>query len=535
MASATLKRTPFTGSFLFVNHDAGNLDARPHRQDVFTHVQSQYRKWNRQERTRALLASAKVPSGPLRRLRLAAKEEDSARGGIDSVTEPDPDVASEAAKTKVILRESKATAVLKGNSDPFETQAVAITPEVNELITFFRDLVIPSIYHTGPDGWKTSQTANAHWQSAVQGLGDKGGALGFLARYAQVAAITGGDKRMGTEALRYTSKSTSVLRERLEHSTTMVQQANPLSQKVYWQINMLWGTEILFRNVDAAVTHGKMLRRILEKQSMNKQLDATFLRYVLYNDSHLICSFMIRSVFDYDSWIPEQYKTMEAAATAEMPNLDEVHAQVIDPSVESDFLKQIFTTRREHVEVWKQRVTSPGISPLMYAWLATDNSIHQGQLVKHALDAMDMAEKASSENAGGLWAEAYLSLASLYWIRCIGGSMIVRGVDIYDAQRPILEKLRISLRRADETQTAKDRSKYQHAKLWTLFVGAQTEQSWRRPGWFNKSLVALGKEMGVVSWTALREILNGFLYTDMLPPHGSTWYEKTIRQGEEDK
>lgn len=164
----------------------------------------------------------------------------------------------------------------------------------------------------------------------------------------------------------------------------------------------------------------------------------------------------------------------------------------------------------------------------MYAWLATDNSIHQGQLLKHDLDVMDMAENALKEDSRRIWTRAYLSLASLYWIRSVGGWMIIRGIDIYDAQRSILEKLRTSLTRAAEMQTASDQLKFRNARLLALFVGAQAEQSWRCPGWINDNLRRLVKDLNLFSWTAFRTILEGFLYTDMLPPHGSTWYEQSI-------
>jgi hypothetical protein len=57
-----------------------------------------------------------------------------------------------------------------------------------------------------------------------------------------------------------------------------------------------------------------------------------------------------------------------------------------------------------------------------------------------------------------------------------------------------------------------------------LFIGAQAEQGWRRPGWFCDNLFLLGKETGLGTWASVQEVLKSFLYTDMLPPHGSNWY-----------
>lgn len=368
MTTAT-KSSPYQGSFFFVNHDANNLDARSQRKNVCTHVQRQYHKWNRQERVKAFLSSTKAPLPIVRLPQPACDARNLAKRSKAKRKELPHDDDREITQTRYLAPRGVSPVLLKGDSDPFDTHATPITPEVNQLITFFRDLVIPSAYYTGPQGWKTSKTANAHWQSAVQGLGDEGSALAFLARYAHIAAIVNKDQRMICQALRYTSQSITLLRERLEEFTASTQEATLESQLMYWQINLLWGTEILNHNLDAAVFHARMLLR-LAKQSSHTQLDTTFLRYVMYNDSHLISLFMIRSVFDYDVWIPEQYKAMEAMVTPELPKFDDAHAEIIDPSVENELLKQIFTTRREHVEVWKQRTTVGEISPRIYAWVS---------------------------------------------------------------------------------------------------------------------------------------------------------------------
>jgi hypothetical protein len=39
--------------FLFVNHAAGSLDARPHRHAVFTHVQRSWKHWRKAEDAQA--------------------------------------------------------------------------------------------------------------------------------------------------------------------------------------------------------------------------------------------------------------------------------------------------------------------------------------------------------------------------------------------------------------------------------------------------------------------------------------------------
>ena len=112
--------------------------------------------------------------------------------------------------------------------------------------------------------------------------------------------------------------------------------------------------------------------------------------------------------------------------------------------------------------------------------------------------------------------------------------MIIRGVEIYDSQRPILNTLRTALSQAKESQSHADHLKNRNAQLWAFFVGAQAEHSFKpdranvTQDWFNSKLAALAEEMGLYSWQSVRDILQGFLYTDFVQPHASLWYWKTM-------
>ena len=55
------KAPSFQGPFLFVNHDAANLKAAPHQRAIFTHVQSRYKKWQKNKDAQLLPGSAQVP------------------------------------------------------------------------------------------------------------------------------------------------------------------------------------------------------------------------------------------------------------------------------------------------------------------------------------------------------------------------------------------------------------------------------------------------------------------------------------------
>jgi hypothetical protein len=514
-ASTTVQDESFTGSLLWVNHDAKSREARPHRKRVFTHIQTQYRTFERVNRTKALRASVKFPTTGLQAVAtvIPRKKGDAAQGK----------------KEKKSRLPASSPSLLKGNSDPFSVFAIEITPQVNELLTFYRDLFIPSVYRTGPQGWKTSKSANAEWRRRMDGLQDKGGALTFLARHAQIASVATRNSKLGLEAMSFTAKSTSVLRTRLEGNVA-------LDSTVYWHISLLWGIEILMRNFKGAIVHGKMLRSLLEKQSRDGEVDLNMLRAVLYNDSHLLCMTMQPSVFDYDTWIPDLYKGVRQLAAEKLPSLREPPREELDASIEGEFLQNVFSERRRHTRIWGLHPDlSATIGTEVDVWLAVKCHIDVGQLVKHTVQCMDEADSSPPSRAGYLYAQSYLSLALLYWIRLIkAGFMMVCGVETHDSQRTLLSKLREALYRAEVFEDGVDRLIYRNAKLYALFTGAQAERTLRPErrtedyGWFNNELLALSKDMGLSEWTSARDILQGFLYVDHMQPQGSEWWGTTL-------
>ena len=101
--------------------------------------------------------------------------------------------------------------LLKGNSDPFDTFAIAVTPGVNSLVAYIRDVAIPSIYFNRilcgySSGRPTkaldlerspiisSPSALRNWQQVKYSLNDECAALACLGAYASLMArATPGD------------------------------------------------------------------------------------------------------------------------------------------------------------------------------------------------------------------------------------------------------------------------------------------------------------------------------------------------------
>lgn len=420
-------------------------------------------------------------------------------------------------------RSTSPSNILKcGQSDPFSALAVEITPEANEIISFFREYSILAFYNTN---WEKSKAAvvTMHWQSVVHALYDHGSALGFLGRNAQILNIVSKNQRMQHAALRYSAASTSILRKRLEQNP----EQNPeLTATDQWHISMLWGTEILFRNLDAALLHGKMLRRIVEDQAAKGTLDLVAFRFIIYYDIHLCTMLMVRSVFDYFKWVPDQYRKLAAPAASHMKyskdSLDDAAAD-LDPCIDKEILLPILQERRRHIKEhsWWLRKAFDEIHPLLYAWLAVCHHICHGQLITHALDSIERAQVSSQEEKGSFLSQAVLSLAALYETRSIGGQLVIRGVDVFEARRAILEKLYLALTMANSLD-ADDRKPYNNATLWALYVGARGSGTLKKESvhyeWFGREFEQLRTEMGLKTWVDTEKVLKGFLHHKDINP-----------------
>lgn len=517
--ASPIDKTHFQGDYMWLSSDGADTHARraPSNTDskvdieVRQHIQK-YRKWKREERTKAL--SVKLPTTNLVR---------NATGLTPTQARPHEypakDIEDDGKSGQERYIVSPTSILKRGQSDPFNALAVEVTPEVNQIVSFFREFLILSFYNTK---WETSKAAivSMHWQSIVQALHDRGSALGFLGRNAQILTIVSQNRRIKYAALRYTSDSVAILRTRLEQSPN-------LSGTDQWHVSMLWGTEILFRNLDAALLHGRMLRRMAEDQAEKGTLDLIALRYILYYDIHLCTMLMVRSVFDYFKWVPEQYRKLAPLATSLMNcpvNGEDDAAIGLDPCIPEDILLPIFKERRRHMREyswWLER-SFEEMSLHLNGWLAVCQHICHGQLITYALDCVDDAVASPNEEKGRLFVQAYLSLAALYVTRGIGGQLIVCGIDIFEARPSILDKLCMALRSAEDFLTDDDSLRYKNAKLWALYVaarGAKTLQE--KPDKYESFAHEFGKlreDMGLSTWTDTQEILKGFLHYESIHP-----------------
>jgi len=404
---------------------------------------------------------------------------------------------------------------------------------VNDILKFYRDYAIPSQYHTGPDGWKTTAAAMDDWKDAVQSLHERGGALGFLARWAQVASNVTQSSDLAVEALRFRSQSTTILHEKLKR------ESGTISKSTYWHMHTLYTAETLAGNPRAAWLHATIMQQILRQHSEKGQMELTYLRYFLYNESSACCMFMTRPVLDYETWVPQMFKPAWQQAGEELASLSMKYNTMLDPSIECWFLKNMFLMQREDLAVWRHASSrAEDLSPSMFTWFAARHSIHQARLVKYALDR---ADEARSEEKLGMkhYKNAYLALTVVYWTRLIAGSDTIMGVEIFATKRPLLKAIRELLNEEEATTGLDVAFGNKSARLWALYVGAQAEQqlpgdaednsNTLRTKWFSEEFSLQAARMNLLSWASVQGVLDGFLDYNITEPYGEEFVPRLLQ------
>ncbi|EXJ66692.1 uncharacterized protein A1O5_10363 [Cladophialophora psammophila CBS 110553] len=593
---------PFEGDFLFVNHSARQMKASPNRRKVFSHVQNKYRNWKRQEEMRALRASIKAPlsdaqpsvkakepasievpvldstrpttkarpARPAQGPEAAGSEGESrqracAKIAIRSLINEEheeeeselPDLATLTHEMKIapFQPQSLMTILGKGNSDPFGAYAVEITPTANDMLSFHRDFVIPTLYHTTRHKWMTSASAWRDWRDCIDGLGDgidglgdEGAGPGFIASCATEAAVVSLNPAIQKQAVYYRTKSIAVLRKRL---TTAAGGKVVRRGQLYWHINLLLGADALSGNRASTGAHLTMLRHYFEHDG--DKLDVSLLLYVIYHDIHRSSMFLCRPIFDVNEWLPRRLQPVVDAAQPYLPDLSGVNDRFLDPSiVDNPGLRTLFIERRESLVVWLFQTGSSDDesarhSTSLMGWLLVRVYLHQGRLVNFFLEAKARHHVVANPPHPNhhpppspahlihpTLCQGYIALAMLLYIRSISFNATVCGVRLFDATSTILFNMRELLELSEcMNPESPEYKRYENARLWALYVGASAEWSMdMKPEesgcWFMTHFATKAVKLGMAAWDEVRTVLRGFLYTDLMHPDGEEWFSRML-------
>lgn len=417
----------------------------------------------------------------------------------------------------------------KGNSDPFSVYPVRIGAEENEFIVFYRDVFLPAQYGMRLRVPKLAHSLTKDWEDCVRGLSDEGIAHGSLARWGHMVSKFNPEMLKATMEHHY--RSTQLLKKKVEQGHNLQTMDN------YLHINMLYSAETISGNVDGALAHGRMFRSMFEEAWTTGSLDYILLQWQFNNDIHTSTVFLVRPVFDVDQFLPMVYAPMKALLDSEIPPLDYANNN-IDSSIEGSLVNLFSDTRKfwELLILRERQGKTDGGSSAFFIWSGSQELTFLGRFMNHYIDIKqqlnrpDLTEMLKNQ----LLVQKYLTLAAVYLMKSLNLNPVVLGVPIFDCRPLLLPTLRASLEESDALFEQSSGRKDKNARLWALYAGSMAEQAFPKPGydpcrqWFNKSLAEHAIESGIYTWDSLKLVLQGFLYSDRIPPNGSLWFQKTI-------
>ncbi|KIW92773.1 uncharacterized protein Z519_06622 [Cladophialophora bantiana CBS 173.52] len=192
----------YVEKFLFVNYDSTSPSGSLDHSRVLSHVRQNYHKWRRKQSVKHLQDLAIAPHAvkqklPLPNSKRRAVPSESSRDVRGRITIPTMPKRGNKTRSKGSCSEtavgpllsSSSINPLKGNSDPFNAYPVKINPEINELIAFYRDYLLPAQYHVPSTAWVSSANARLDWTICISTLQEPALAKAFIARSATVAAV----------------------------------------------------------------------------------------------------------------------------------------------------------------------------------------------------------------------------------------------------------------------------------------------------------------------------------------------------------
>lgn len=441
------------------------------------------------------------------------------------------------------------TLLQKGNSDPFSSKAIPITAEINELLMFHESNVLPLIVACREAYGVSASAPKENWHDSFPEMHDECTAYGLLARTAVVMSRSAAPgSRVAVQSLTYKRKTYGLLRARLTESE------NPLvmSQVYTIVVSMLIGA-VFEDALDEAAIHIKMLKHLLYTHSSraDKTVDLATLLAVSCFDFHRASKALIRPIFDFDGWLADQFRPGWQQALKDLPALSGQAEIGLERSINDEKLRGLFITIREILEIRAIVMADPSISVgatqmSVAQWML----VSQGQLINRYLDVMDGLDQAAQSDAQlsasfdhkwDSYTKAYISLAGLWWTRRLGGmenAPTTPFTTIFNTE--IISALKKVLIQSDLVSDGLDAMVNSRIRLWALYVGAFAEQHLGRVfeirlpdltlknRWFTNELFLQAKRMNLLVWSDLRQVLQGFLYSDSLEPHGSTWFTGEI-------
>jgi hypothetical protein len=448
--------------------------------------------------------------------------------------------------------------VQHGNSDPFSSFPLQLDPFVNELINFEERHLWPALSDAGIE--RLGGRRITDWVDARSPAENQIRMFAYLSRAASLLSTVTPDAKFARMALVYKGRSIKLLQDQI---------ASPVEKnvaEVAENVIALQKAELFARNRAGTLVHTKFLAALLQHQRKCSRMDTNLFFSAVHTDLQCSAMYLTRPHFDIspNSWVMEEYRKLGLGRTTST-GLAKLDAE-LDLSIHPSPLRSIFLEVRALTATASALSTSPSPSPKPTLQVPAGVLLCTGRFINFYLSHCTSSEELKQNLRPDEYAQVCACLAGLHWTRTGAkfDSMPVGSSTFYTAGPLILKRLREAWTlmsastttndnddedEADDSETndeASDKvddfssnhpSTASRLHFWILAVGACSEQHAEQHAestYFTTRLASLATSMSIFTWQQAREILCRFLYTDVLEPHGSTWFWKIFDRPLED-
>jgi hypothetical protein len=443
-----------------------------------------------------------------------------------------------------------------GSSDPFNAYPVKITPEINRIISYARDVMLPNVFSPpffrrltagGPKlvNYERSDRVigGSNFILNLQLFRDmsEGAALGWLCGHIPIIVRLNSPETTQTLSvarLKMRAKSIKLLREELKDHP----ESSPESlAALRLHIRTLYEAECMAGDTTAARAHMDILLR-LDDPVTDERVRLQHLLVMMYDATELACKKLERTVMPFGEWTSERLATLWAISLPYIPvapeRIHEAHASVTFP-----YLREAMVRLRYCVWIGETPLAFTDTqerfkADMIFAWTATKTFQDIGVLMNLYMDIVEGNVSFNSE--GQRLVHACMVLTLLFMVRkCVHEAIIEDGTDVREASHIIIPRLEQDMVTAMEMMTPAEKIYYQEAFLWMLYAGALYEQRRKSRGapgssspdrpWFMTTLAKHAKDMNVTTWEHAKSILQNFVHDRFLEPDGHWWFEDVLQ------
>ncbi|OAL38504.1 hypothetical protein AYO20_02153 [Fonsecaea nubica] len=445
-----------------------------------------------------------------------------------------------------------------GNSDPFNAQALRITPEINKLITFIRDGYLPGVYITSYMKFRDAprgapmlttigegfhvfgrRTVAKVWNSMKEEFSDEGRALSWCSSYIPVLAkFSSPDTARDLHflAIKMRTKSMKILKDRIEKLSLDI----PPDISLVSQIVSLFRAACKENDIPAARIHANIIQRLVDRVETSSLHIRTLFMTCMNNDTELAIAQMRNTFFDFENWVQRQIARfwVEKPET-HMPPLP-IQYKALHDSIQLDATRQAAIRLRQYLLVRSTTVNLNDPADLnrtdaVYTIFTTYSQYDSGALINAYINLI--AGRVDGIPAPCRLIEASLALTTLHILRRGIFEATVYGCDHRTSHHMItINHLEGTMRKAMNIARDDTLTQYRDALLWIFFYGARFE--WRvnqkikgimpPRTWFTKMFVRQAEILELNEWPQARHILHRFVFYEFLEPSVATWFAETL-------